>query len=194
MNAIILTGSIATGKSTVASLLKLYGYTIISADEIAHKLLKEYYSEIKDMFGVIDRKELGEIVFNNENKRKKLENFLHPKIKEYILKESKKLEEYDIPYFLDIPLYFETGNYNEFKNVVVVYTPKEIQIQRLMNRNKISLNEAQKLVNLQKDIEEKKEKATYVIDNSKDLKHLQKEVDIFINYLKGQNNEKNKIN
>jgi len=184
MNAIILTGSIATGKSTVASLLKLYGYTIISADEVAHKKLEEYSNEIKEMFGTSDRKELGKIVFNDENKRKKLENFLHPKIKEYILNESNRLEEYGVPYFLDIPLYFETGNYNEFKNVVVVYTPKDIQIQRLAKRNDISLDEAKKLVNLQMDIEEKKQKATYVIDNSKDLKHLQKEVEKFINQLK----------
>ena len=184
MNAIILTGSIATGKSTVASLLKLYGYTIISADEVAHKKLEEYSNEIKEMFGTSDRKELGKIVFNDENKRKKLENFLHPKIKEYILNESNRLEEYGVPYFLDIPLYFETGNYNEFKNVVVVYTPKDIQIQRLAKRNDISLDEAKKLVNLQMDIEEKKQKATYVIDNSKDLKYLQKEIEKFINFLK----------
>jgi len=168
----------------VASLLKLYGYTIISADEVAHKKLEEYSNEIKDMFATSDRKELGKIVFNNESKRKQLESFLHPKIKQEILKESEKLEEYGVPYFLDIPLYFETGNYNEFKNVVVVYTPKEIQIQRLANRNNISLDEAKKLVNLQIDIEEKKDKANYIIDNSKDLKHLQKEVEKFINQLK----------
>ena len=184
MNAIILTGSIATGKSTVASLLKLYGYTIISADEVAHKKLNEYSKEIKEIFGTSDRKELGKIVFNDETKRKQLEKFLHPKIKEEILNESNNLEEYNVPYFLDIPLYFETGNYKEFKNVVVVYTPKEIQIQRLVNRNNISLEEAKKLVNLQIDIDEKKEKATYVIDNSKDLKHLQKEVDKFISFIK----------
>jgi len=180
MNAIILTGSIATGKSTVASLLKLYGYTVISADEVAHKKLEEYSKDIKDMFGTSDRKELGKIIFNNETKRKKLEAFLHPKIKEYILNESNRLEEYNVAYFLDIPLYFETGNYKEFKNVVVVYTPRDIQIQRLSQRNNISLEEAEKLVNLQIDIEEKKSKATYVIDNSSNLKHLQKEVDKFI--------------
>ena len=184
MNAIILTGSIATGKSTVASLLKLYGYTIISADEVAHKLLEKYSNEIKDMFGTSERKELGKIVFNNESKRKQLEEFIHPKIKEYILNESKKLEKFNIPYFLDIPLYFETGNYNEFKKVVVVYTPQNIQIQRLAKRNNISLDEAKKLVNLLINIEEKKQKANYLIDNSKDLKHLQKEVDNFISVIK----------
>jgi len=183
MNAIILTGSIATGKSTVASLLKLYGYSIISADEVAHEILKNYSKQIEDMFGTSDRKELGKIIFNDKTKKKQLENFLHPKIKQHILEEANKLEEYNVPYFLDIPLYFETGNYNEFKNIVVVYTPYELQIERLMQRNNISKKEAEKLIKLQIPIKEKKEKATYIIDNSENLKHLQKEVDIFVKTL-----------
>ena len=186
MNAIILTGSIATGKSTVASLLKLYGYSVISADEVAHEMLKKYSTEIESMFGTSDRKKLGKIVFNDKNKKKELENFLHPKIKEEILKQANELEKYNIPYFLDIPLYFETGNYNEFKNVVVIYTPYELQLKRLMERNNISEDEAKKLINLQIPIEEKKQKATYIIDNSKDLKHLQKEVDKFIQMLRSK--------
>ena len=84
---------------------------------------------------------------------------------------------------MDIPLYFETENYNEFKNVVVVYTPYEIQLQRLIQRNNLSQEEAKKLINLQLPIEEKKQKATFVIDNSKNLKHLQKEVDEFVKSL-----------
>jgi dephospho-CoA kinase len=183
MNGWILTGSIATGKSTVATLLKLYGYTIISADEVSHKLLKKYSKEIETIFGTSDRKELGKIVFNNKTKRKTLENFLHPKIKDYIMQESNKLEKYNVAYFLDIPLFFETNNYPEFDKVVVVYTPQKTQIERLSNRNSISTNEAIKLINLQIDIEDKKSKATYVIDNSQDLKHLQKEVEKFISYI-----------
>jgi dephospho-CoA kinase len=183
MNAIILTGSIATGKSTVASLLKLYGYSVISADEMAHEMLKKYSNKIEKMFGTSERKELGKIVFNDKEKKKELENFLHPKIKEAILKKVNELEKYNVPYFLDIPLYFETGNYNEFKNIVVVYTPYELQIERLMQRNNISNEEAKKLINLQIPIEEKKEKASYIIDNSQDLKHLQSEVDKFIKTL-----------
>jgi dephospho-CoA kinase len=184
MNAIILTGSIATGKSTVASLLKLYGYSVICADEVAHEMLKRYSNEIEEMFATSDRKELGKIVFNDKIKRKKLENFLHPKIKKEILEKSNELEKYNIPYFLDIPLYFETGNYSEFKKVAVVYTPYEIQLKRLIKRNNISEKEAKKLINLQLPIEEKKKKATFIIDNSKDLKHLQTEIEKFINLLK----------
>ena len=183
MNAIILTGSIATGKSTVANLLKLHGYSVISADEVAHTLLEKYSQQIEKMFNTSNRKELAKIVFNDKTKKKELENFLHPKIKEVILNEANKLEAYNVPYFLDIPLYFETGNYNEFKNVVVVYTPYELQLQRLMQRNNISQKEAQKLINLQIPIEEKVKKATYIIDNSKNLKHLQQEVEKFISTL-----------
>jgi len=184
MNGWILTGSIATGKSTVASLLRLYGYTIISADEIAHKLLENYSKDIETLFGTSDRKKLGKIVFNDKTKREQLENFLHPKIKKFIIDESKKLEKYNVPYFVDIPLFFETKNYPEFNKVVVVYTPQKIQIKRLADRNSISIDEATKLVNLQMNIEDKKLKADYVIDNSKDIKHLQTEVEKFISYIK----------
>jgi len=184
MNGIILTGSIATGKSTVANLLRLYGYTIIDADEVAHNELEKHNKEIKEIFGTTDRKEIGKIVFNNESERKKLENFLHPKIREAIMNEAKELEKFNIPYFIDIPLYFENGNYNDFDKVVAVYTPKEMQIKRLMDRNRIDQKEAENLINLQMDIEEKKQKATYIIDNSKDLKHLQKEIEKFINKIK----------
>jgi dephospho-CoA kinase len=152
--------------------------------EEAHEMLKKYSNKIEKMFGTSERKELGKIVFNDKEKKKELENFLHPKIKEAILKKVNELEKYNVPYFLDIPLYFETGNYNEFKNIVVVYTPYELQIERLMQRNNISNEEAKKLINLQIPIEEKKEKASYIIDNSQDLKHLQSEVDKFINSLK----------
>jgi len=183
MNAIILTGSIATGKSTVASLLKLYGYSVISADEVAHEMLKKYSNEIESMFGTSERKELGKIIFNDKSKKKQLEGFLHPKIKAKILEEANKLEEYNVPYFLDIPLYFETKNYDEFKNIVVVYTPYELQLKRLMERNNISEEEGKKLITLQIPIEEKKAKASYIIDNSKNLKHLQNEVDKFIKSL-----------
>jgi dephospho-CoA kinase len=184
MNGWILTGSIATGKSTVATFLKLYGYTIISADEVSHKILKEYSKEIETIFGTSDRKELGKIVFNDKLQRQKLEQFLHPKIKHYIMQESEKLEKYNIPYFLDIPLFFETNNYPEFDKVVVVYTPRQTQIARLSHRNSISTNEAIKLINLQINIEDKKLKADYVIDNSQELKHLQKEVEKFISLIK----------
>jgi len=184
MNGWILTGSIGSGKSTTASLLKLYGYKVISADEVAKKVREENRDKIVEMFGTADKGELAKIIFNDSKKREELEKLLHPKIKSYIMEEAYKLEKDEVPYFLVIPLYFEKGNYPEFDKVVVVYTPIDIEIERVAKRNGISIEEAKKLVNLQMNIDEKRKRATYVIDNSKDLKHLQKEVEKFISYLK----------
>jgi len=188
--AVVLTGGIATGKSTTANLLKLYGFHIIDADKIAHQVLNEQFLEIKKMFGEeyvkddeVDRKALGKLVFSNPSKRKQLETLLHPLIKEKIYSLAQKQEKFKIPYFIDIPLFFETKNY-PLSPVVVVYAPKEIQLQRLIKRNHFTPQEALQRINSQIDIEEKRKLANYVIDNSQDLKHLQNEVENLIEKLK----------
>ena len=185
-NAIALTGGISTGKSTVCNLLKLHGFLTIDADKIAHKLLDENSSKIEEMFGKeyvengkVLRKELGKIIFSNEENKLKLEALLHPLIKEEIIKESKIYEEQNKPYFVDIPLFFEKMHYPISKSLVI-YTPKELQIQRLMKRDNIDENEAKLKISNQMDIEKKKNLADMVIDNSKDLKHLQNEVERII--------------
>ena len=185
-NAIALTGGISTGKSTVCNLFKLHGFLTIDADVIAHKLLDENSSKIASMFGnqyvqdnKVLRKELGKIIFSNEENKLKLEALLHPLIKEEIIKESRIFEEQNKPYFVDIPLFFEKMNYPISKSLVI-YTPKELQIQRLMKRDNIDENEAKLKISNQMDIEEKRKFANMVIDNSKDLKHLQAEVERII--------------
>lgn len=182
-NAIALTGGISTGKSTVCNLLKLHGFLTIDADKIAHKLLDENSSKIEEMFGKeyvengkVLRKELGKIIFSNEENKLKLEALLHPLIKEEIIKESKIYEEQNKPYFVDIPLFFEKMHYPISKSLVI-YTPKELQLQRLMKRDNIDEKEAKLKISNQMDIEEKRKLANIVIDNSKDLKHLQNEVE-----------------
>lgn len=182
-NAIALTGGISTGKSTVCNLLKLHGFLTIDADKIAHKLLDENSSKIATMFGEryvengkVLRKELGKIIFSNLEFRLKLEEFLHPLIKEEIINESKTYEEQNKPYFIDIPLFFETTHY-PISRSLVIYAPKELQIQRLMKRDNIDENEAKLKISNQMDIEDKKKLANFVIDNSKDLRHLQDEVE-----------------
>lgn len=182
-HAVALTGGIATGKSTVASLFKLHGFLTIDADKIAHKLLDLHYQDIEHLFGkeYIDnkkvlRKKLGNLIFNDEVQKKRLEKFIHPLIKEEIIKEAEVFETQKKPYLIDIPLFFEKQNYNIEKSIVV-YLPKEIQIQRLMKRDSCTFDEAQVRINNQMDIEEKKSLATYIIDNSLDLPHLQNEVE-----------------
>lgn len=189
-HAIALTGGIATGKSTVGNLLKLHGFLIIDADDIAHKLLDENSEQIALMFGAqfvqdrkVLRKDLGKIIFSNKEEKQKLEQFLHPLIKEEIVKAAKIFESQKKPYFIDIPLFFETNNY-PIKNSCVVYTTTEIQLQRLMKRDNISQVEAYNKINNQMDIEKKKNLATIIIDNTKNLKHLQNEVQRVVQEIK----------
>lgn len=185
-NAIALTGGISTGKSTVCNLFKLHGFLIIDADEIAHKLLDENSAKIAEMFGSqyvengkVLRKELGKIIFTNEDNKLKLESLLHPLIKDEIVKRSRLFESQDKPYFIDIPLFFEKMHY-PIPRSLVVYTPKDLQVQRLMKRDNINEEEALVKISNQWDIEKKKELADMVIDNSKDLKNLQNEVERII--------------
>ena len=185
-NAIALTGGISTGKSTVCNLFKLHGFLTIDADVIAHRLLDENSNKIATMFGEqyvengkVLRKELGKIIFSNEENKLKLEALLHPLIKEEIIKESRIFESQNKPCFVDIPLFFEKMNYPISKSLVI-YTPKEIQIQRLMKRDNIDENEAKLKISNQMDIEEKRKLADMVIDNSQNLKHLQNEVERII--------------
>jgi dephospho-CoA kinase len=190
--AIAITGGIAVGKSTTKSLLYLYGYYCIDADDISHKLLDKNYKIIADIFGsnFVDhkkqkthRKKLGELVFNNKEKLNLLQDFIHPKIQEEIQRLALKQEEKKFPYFIDIPLFYEKKSY-DINNVLVVYTPKNVQIQRLVKRDNISNEEALKKINLQIDIEIKKNFANFIIDNSKTLKHLQDECLIFMENIK----------
>ncbi len=181
--AIALTGGIATGKSTVASLFMLHGFLTIDADKITHKLLDENYQNIADIFGddyvedkKVIRKKLGNLIFNDKEQKKKLENFLHPLIKENIIEEAKLFEEKKKPYLIDIPLFFENKNY-DIKNSVVVYTPKDLQVKRLVLRDNCTQEEALLRINNQMNIEEKKQLSTYICDNTKDLKNLQNEVE-----------------
>lgn len=160
-HAVALTGGIATGKSTVASLFKLHGFLTIDADKIAHKLLDTHYKDIEQLFGKeyienkkVLRKKLGNLIFNDEVQKERLENFIHPLIKEEIIKEAKVFELQQKPYLIDIPL-FEKQNY-DIKKSVVVYVPKEIQIQRLIKRDNCIEEEAKVRIDNQMDIEKKK--------------------------------------
>jgi dephospho-CoA kinase len=184
-----LTGSIATGKSTVANILKELGAYVIDADEIAHDALKKtekpckqildvFGSSILDEQGNIDRKKLGSIVFNDEQKLAILESIIHP----YVQQRRKEIEESilqqdrDAVIIYDVPLLFEKHLENSFDKIIVVYVPKDIQIERLIKRQNMAYDEALNLINLQICIEEKKEKADFVIDNSYSLENTKKQV------------------
>lgn len=190
--AIALTGGIATGKSTVASLLALNGMRVIDADTISHEILDASLPWVQETFGdryingsKVDRAQLGSLIFSDEKSKVILEEYLHPKIRQEIEKRSIKQDGFKFPYLIDIPLFFENGAYN-IEESVVVYTPKEIQLDRFMKRNGYSKEESLKRIATQMPIDEKKAKATWVIDNSKNLKHLQQEVEEFVEKIKNK--------
>ncbi len=188
--AIALTGSIATGKSTVASLLGLNGMRVIDADAISHQILEENQRWVIDNFGDkyirslhVDRPALGRLIFQDEVAKKKLEDFLHPLIRTEIKKRADKQDGFKFPYLIDIPLFFEKQGY-EIKDSVVVYTPPEIQLKRFMKRDGFTKEQSLRRINSQIPIDEKKKRATWVIDNSIDLPHLQSEVEQFVANIK----------
>lgn len=190
-NAYVITGGIATGKSTVCSLLKKYGFSLIDADVIAKEQLETSKNELREMFGTevfdgsnIDRKKLANIIFASKEQREKLNGLIHPKVRAEITRQAYEKEKFKLPYLMDIPLFFEGGDY-DCKMNMVVYTPKNIQLDRLVEREGLSVEEAQRRVDAQIDIEEKKNRADWVIDNSTDLKHLQNEVEKFVEYIRG---------
>ncbi len=179
--AVVLTGSIATGKSTVSKLFASLGFHIIDADQIAHQILEEQSGKIAEMFGEdlivggkVDRKALGAIVFSDTAKRKALEALLHPLIYTEIERLSDKEDRLAKPYLVDIPLFFEGGRY-PIERSLVVYTTPEQQLERLMRRDGYSRQEALDRIATQMPVEEKRKRATYVIDNSGTLTHLKEE-------------------
>ncbi len=181
--AIVLTGSISTGKSSAVDLLKHRGFHVIDADSVAHQVLNEQYQTIAKEFGEqfvkdekVDRKLLGSMIFADKEKRKILEELLHPLIYARIAEKSMLLDKRAEPYIVDIPLFFEGGRY-AIENVIVVYAKKEQQLKRLMQREGYSEEEALLRINAQIDIEEKRKNATYIINNSGDLQQLQYETE-----------------
>ena len=181
-NAIVLTGGIATGKSSVASLFLEEGFFLIDADKIAHKMLNLHQEKIANLFGAeyvdggqVNRKKLGGLIFSNKEEKKRLEGLLHPLIYKEIEIQSIKLDGLNRPYLIDIPLFFESKGRYPIDEIIVVYTPKEIQLKRLISRDTSTPKEAQQRIDSQIDIEVKKEQATYVINNSKDFSYLQEE-------------------
>lgn len=179
--AIVLTGGIACGKSAAMKKLSYYGFASIDADHVAHKVLEGQRDTIAKLFGKevivgekVDRKALGAIVFSDLKKRKQLENLLHPLIYDEIARQAEILERFKKPYIVDIPLFFE-GNRYPIDKSIVVYASKREQLERLIKRDGYTEIEAKKRIAAQMDIEEKRKRATYLIDNTGDLEQLRSE-------------------
>jgi dephospho-CoA kinase len=187
-----LTGGIATGKSTVAKLLMEHGASLIDLDAIAREVVhpgqpsllriaEQFGQAILQEDGTLDRKRLGSIIFADPAQRKALEAIIHPAIRAVMKARMDDHERrcQDKLVVVDVPLLYESGLEAYFQEIMVVYVPKEIQLQRLIQRDKLTEEEAQRRLNAQMDIEEKRNKADIVIDNSDSLIQTKQQIDRF---------------
>jgi len=197
MKWIGLTGGIATGKSSAAAIIRGLGYTVLDADFLAKQAVQkgsEVLAKITQTFGQdillpngeLDRSKMAKLVFADTLKREKLESIIHPWIKDEVLKRKKELADLgtvDLAFY-DVPLLFEKDMQQAFDFVVLVYCPVSLQLSRLMQRNSLSLSEAQLRIDAQISIEDKKSKADFVIDNSGSLSDLENAVKLTLMKLK----------
>jgi dephospho-CoA kinase len=172
-----ITGSIATGKSTISKMIKELGYTVVDADVAARAVVEpgeEAYKEVVKQFGddilshdgSLDRKKLGDIVFNNEEKRLLLNSIVHPAVRKWMNKQKENaFERGEKVVFLDIPLLFESKLTHMVEKIIVVYLDQQTQLERLMSRNDLTKQDAEARIHSQLSIEEKKQLADGVIDN-----------------------------
>ncbi|MBB6670995.1 dephospho-CoA kinase [Cohnella nanjingensis] len=187
-----LTGGIATGKSTVARLLVERGAALVDADRIAREIVEpgqaplaqiaaHFGPEVLLEDGTLDRRKLGRIVFADAAKRKELEAITHPAIRAVMRERVEALERErpDRLVVADIPLLYESGLEALYEGIMVVYVPRDIQLQRLMARDGLTAEEADKRLSAQMDIEEKRRRADYVIDNRSGLDETAKQVERF---------------
>lgn len=183
-----LTGSIGTGKSTVAKMFKKLNIPVIDADEIARLVVepgKEAYNKIVETFGeeilqddrTLDRKRLGAIVFGDEAKREQLNSIVHPAIRKEMLKQRDYYLEQNVPCIvLDIPLLYESKLEHFVEKVIVVSTSRDTQLERILQRDQMSKEEALQRMNSQIDVAKKAELADAVIDNNGTLEETEQQL------------------
>ena len=189
MRLIGLTGGIATGKSTVARMLADHGATVIDADELAREavrpgepafalVVQRFGPDVVQADGALDRARLGEIVFADAAARRDLERITHTRIIELMQERIAAALAGDAPLVVvDIPLLFENAREGLFEGVLLVYAPPEVQIQRLRERNGLDEESARRRLAAQLPIDEKRDRATWIIDNAGDLDATRRAVD-----------------
>jgi dephospho-coA kinase len=187
-----ITGSIACGKSTVSDYLIEKGYTIIDADKLGHVALtsNDVKRKLTEKFGdnilennEISREKLGRLVFGNDDNLKILNSIIHPKIRELILKLQKEHKDENLV-FLDIALLYEANFVDLVEKVVVIYVDEKVQLERLMTRNFLSMEEALMRIESQMKAKEKASLGDYVINNSYSKEDTFRQIDKIIKKLK----------
>jgi len=184
-----LTGSISVGKSYVLSVLAELGCVTFDADKIAHTVMEpgreacdvivsEFGEDVLGSDGSIDRRKLGAIVFTDEARRMRLNEIVHPRVKEEqdrLLAEAEARDRNGIA-VIDAALLIESGGYKRFDKVIVVYCDRETQIERLMRRNMITREDAERRVAAQMSSEEKLRYADYQVNTAGTFEETRQQV------------------
>jgi dephospho-CoA kinase len=191
-----LTGSIAVGKSFVLSVLRELGCATFDADRIAHSVMepgrpayedvvREFGREVLAEDGSIDRAKLGAIIFADENRRKRLNEIVHPRV---IQEQDRLLRELEASTpdgiaVIDAALIIESGGYKRFDKLIVAFCERETQIERLMRRNGITREDAERRIAAQMSSDEKRGYADFEIDTSGTFEQTRKRVTEVYNQL-----------
>ena len=187
-----ITGSIACGKSLVSNYLQEKGYTIIDADKIGHMVLEndEVKKQLVNKFGKsilkdneVNRVTLGKLVFENNENLKELNNIIHPQIRKNI-SEQIQVHKNEKLVFVDVPLLFEAKFDDLVEKIIVISLDEKFQLERLMNRNSLSKEEALQRIKSQIPVREKEKLGDYVVDNSFTQENTYKQVDRILEKLK----------
>ncbi len=177
MKLIGLTGGVGSGKSTVADMLRELGAQVVDADEATHAVyepgspgfdavVREFGAEYVDG-GRIDRSRLGELVFHDDDARRRLNSIVHPLVREWMAQHTAEAAERGAEAVVqDVPLLFENGLERLFSTVVLVYAPEEVQVERLVSGRGYTPERARAMIAAQMPIENKRGLAHHVINNS----------------------------
>lgn len=182
-----LTGGIASGKTTVSDFFKQFGTKVIDADVISHQVTKpdgtafqeiisSFGSSVLDENGLIDRKKMRKIIFDDANKKEMLERIIHPKVREEMFNLASQSNDHYL--IVSVPLLVETGMNEMMDRTLVVDCSEETQIERLMHRDKITLGEAKSILRNQTNRSTRLKASDDLIVNEKNvtLNELEKEV------------------
>ena len=172
-----ITGGIASGKSTVTEFLRQQGYQVIDADQVVHELqepggrlyqalLSTFGSAILQEDGRLDRPKLGAMIFGNPELLAQSSQLQNEIIREELASRRDLLAETEAVFFMDLPLWFELEYVNWFDQIWLVDVTEETQLSRLMARNDLSQEEAEKRISAQLSLQEKRKRADVLIDNN----------------------------
>jgi len=201
-----LTGGIGTGKSTVSQILKDRGFSVIDLDVISHEVIEfsSVVEKIVQNFGrevldedeagncTISREKLGKIIFANKEKRLALNSIMHPEILKVMHKKILECKsEKNKIIFVEVQLLFEVQWEKEFDYILLVAAKRDMQVSRVLERDKRSEEEALNIINSQMSLDEKREKSDFVIENDGNMDDLDKKVDKFLKSLEQQQFQKN---